>query len=332
MRVKLTEKIASSINPGEQRFDDVVRGFGMRALPSGRVSFFIKYVDKASGNQRLLSLGKHGDISVDQARTMAEKMRGRIAEGKDPALDRKIERQNRGKAETVGQLLDEFLKRYVQKRKLRSEDEYRRVFDHDVKPALGKIAILALKRTDIVRMLDKIEDRGAPVMADRALAHLRSALNWHAARDESFTPPIVKGMARTRGIALARSRVLSDMELRALWHATSDGGAFNALIRFLLLTAARRDEAAGATWTEIARDGTWVIPEGRYKTGISHDLPLSKQAMEILESMPKLGKFIFTTHGTAPFSGFSKSKASLDGRMSIHLNTPGRISTPHALS
>lgn len=317
MRVKLTKRVVDDLEPGQQLFDQTVRGFGARALPSGRVSFFLKYVDRATGKQRLATLGQHGNITVEKARTLAEGMRGRISEGKDPALERKIEKLNRGRATTVSELLDDFMARHVQKRQLRSEREYERVFEGDVKPAIGSIELNALRRSDIVRMLDKIEDRGSPVMADRVLAHLRSALNWHAARDDTFIPPIVKGMARTRGRDLARSRYLSDAELRALWAATENTAppVFGVLIKFLLLTAARKEEAAQATWREIDPDGLWVVPEERYKTGITHELPLTKEARALISDIPRLGDFIFTTRGDVPFSGFSKSKADLDAKM-----------------
>ena len=67
-------------------------------------------------------------------------------------------------------------------------------------------SIYDLRRIDIVNLLDAIEDRGAPVMADRTLAHLRKALSWYAARDENFVAPIVKGMARTKPAERARTR------------------------------------------------------------------------------------------------------------------------------
>lgn len=314
-RVKITKRAADGLKPGEQIFDATVRGFGARALPSGRVSFFLKYVDRATGKQRLLTLGQHGSVTVEMARDLAEEMRGKVAKGEDPADERRIEKLNRGKATTVSELLDEFLERYVNKRELRSADEYKRIFNGDVKPAIGNIALKALRRSDIVRLLDKIEDRGSPVMADRVLAHLRAALNWHATRDDQFIPPIVKGMARRQGNS--RTRVLTDAEIRALWSAAdkAEPRVFGALLKFLLFTAARRDEAARATWDEIDAKGLWVVPEERYKTGITHDLPLPIVAQELIGELPKLGTYIFTTGGKKPFSGFSKSKADLDTRM-----------------
>ena len=101
-------------------------------------------------------------------------------------------------------------------------------------------------------------------MADLVLAYCRKAFNWFATRDDKFQPPIVKGMARTKPKERARDRVLTDDELRALWKASGET-VFGKMMRFILLTACRRGEAAGITHDEI--DGTvWVIPARRYKS------------------------------------------------------------------
>ena len=89
-----------------------------------------------------------------------------------------------------------------------------------MRPKIGSKSIYDLKRRDVVELLDAIEDAGAPVMADRTLAHLRRALNWHATRDDQFAPPIVKGMSRAKPAAeRARSRILADDEIVDLWTA-----------------------------------------------------------------------------------------------------------------
>ncbi len=320
-RVNLTKRTVDALQPGEQVFDETIRGFGARALASGRVSFFLKYVELKGGKQRLLSLGQHGNITVEKARKRAEVMRGRIADGKDPAVEHKTERRARKQAKTVSELVDDFMIRYVKSRGLRSEDEIKRIFEANVKPTIGSISLRELGRADIVRMLDKIEERGAAVMADRVLAHLRSALNWHAARDETFVPPIVKGMTRTRPRQRARKRILSDPEIQALWAVApaAEPKVFGVLVRFLLLTAARRDEAADGEWAEIDQRGAWVIPEERYKTGMELELPLSQQAQKVLEDLPRLGTRMFTTRGNKPFSGFSKAKRGLDAALLAEL-------------
>jgi integrase len=107
------------------------------------------------------------------------------------------------------------------------------------------------------------------------LAYLSRLFNWHASRSDEFRSPIVRGMARINAKERARQRVLTDEEQRALW---PKAGPF---VRFLLLTAVRRGEAAGMQWSEIV--GTaWVIPAGRMKSKAEHVVPLSGAALSCI--------------------------------------------------
>jgi hypothetical protein len=81
-------------------------------------------------------------------------------------------------------------------------------------------------------MLDKVEKRG-PVMAVRVLAFVRRVLNWHASRSDNFVSPIVKGMMWTKPRERARDRVLSPVEIKAIWEGskTVEPAAFGAMVR-----------------------------------------------------------------------------------------------------
>src|SRR5262245_17287006 len=113
---------------------------------------------------------------------------------------------------------------------------HRRAGAH-VFPTLGARPIGEIRRNEIVRLLDKIEDGSGPVMADQTLAIVRRILNWHASRSDDYNSPIVRNMARTRPTERARDRIQDDDELRNVWKAAeADKGVFNYFVRFLLLT------------------------------------------------------------------------------------------------
>src|SRR5215468_9409358 len=84
-------------------------------------------------------------------------------------------------------------------------------------PVLATLGIYEVRRSHIIKMLDEIEDRNGPVMADRTLAYVRKAFNWYATRDDQFSVPVVRGMARVKPKERARTRVLSDDEIQAIW-------------------------------------------------------------------------------------------------------------------
>jgi len=178
-----------------------------------------------------------------------------------------------------------------------------------------------ITRTDIVRLLDRIADKTSASMADHVLAYLRRVMTWHASRSDDFRSPIVRGMARTKPSQLQRQRVLSDIELGAVWRAAeASRSAFGSLVLFLLLTATRRNEAALMRRGEVVGD-EWTIPQGRYKTGRELVIPLSPAAQTVLAAVPTVGKsgFVFTTDGKHPISGFSKFKRAFDVRVIAEL-------------
>jgi len=140
-------------------------------------------------------------------------------------------------------------------------------------------------------------------------------MNWHATRSDEFRTPIVRGMAR--GATTKRDRVLTEDELGAFWRASvAWDHPFSRLVRFILLTATRREEAAGMQWSEL-EESTWTIPAARYKTKIDFELPLSGAALDVLGTVTRFSEngFVFTTSGKTRMGGFSKFKARFDGLM-----------------
>jgi integrase len=268
-----------------------------------------------------LALGLHGNITPDEARALAKKHAGAVASERDPAAERQRQRAKAksAAAATVDAVLDAFLERHVRPA-LRSAKEIERAFDAYVRPRLGARSIYELRRTDIVAMLDAVEDRGGPVMADRVLAYVRKAFHWRSSRDEDFVAPIVRGMTRTTSKDRARARVLSDAEICDLWAALPRAKVppcYPRFIRALLLTGQRRTEVARADWREIA-GSIWTIPAARYKTKVDHVVPLTAAGQELLgEASPeaafRAAGFVFSNDsGRHPLAGFSKAKRNLD--------------------
>lgn len=325
MRGKITKAAVDALMPGDIIADTEVKGFVARGLPSGKVSYGLRY--RAAGKQRWFALGVHGKITPDLARKLAKKRVGEIADDRDPTAERDSER---AKAKnTVNALLDIFLERYV-RRNLRAAHEIERVFERHVRPRIGSRPIAALRRRDVAEMLDAIEDQNGPVMADRTLAYVRKCFNWWATRDDSFVPPIVRGMARTKPTERARKRVLDDDEIRDLWAALDRAKApapFPGLVRALLLTAQRRNEVARMRWEEI--DGsTWIIPGERRKRGDANTVPLTKDALKLLGKPHRSGFVFSTTDGEKPFSGFGKAKQAVDKAITEMRRDQGRAPMP----
>jgi integrase len=98
------------------------------------------------------------------------------------------------------------------------------------------------------------------------------------------------------------------------------GWPFGPLGQLLLLTGVRRNEAAGAKWSELdLRERVWLLPKERTKNRRDHELPLSAAAVRVIEALPRVGDkqdgFVFTTTGKSAVSGFSRFKTTIDKRM-----------------
>jgi integrase len=301
MRTRISKRTVDGLEPGDSIADLDVRGFTARCLPSGAISYDLRY-RTATGERRRLSLGIHGAVTADQARAIAEKRLDDLARDRDPATERQRQRTT-----TVNAVLDNYVGRVLGTK--RSRPAQTSAFDRLVRPEIGARSIYDLRRADIARLLDSIEDSSGRVMADRTLDYLRGCFNWQQSRDDNFLSPIIRSMARTTTKELARDRTLTDDEIRAVWKAT-EHGAFGALIRFLLLTAARRDEARMMTWQEI-NGSDWALPAMRNKVAAELVRPLSKAARDVLDTLPRKSDYAFAGRNGA-INSRAKSKERLD--------------------
>ena len=334
-RVKLTKQFVqnATVAPGQTRTsypDAVLPRFALEVFADGSKTFTYWYrVGRGRhAPRRQMKIADATAIDPGVAREQAKKILAQVVQGRDPlAEQRKAEASTQN---TLRAVCENFLIREGGAKrdadgnltfegctgKLRTAAERHATFKRHVYPKLGKRPIEEIKRSDINALLDKIEDESGAAMADHTLAYIRRVFNWHASRSDDFRSPIVRGMARGSA-ANKRDRILSDDELRAFWRASLGWDhPFSHMLRFVVLTAVRRDEAADMRRSELEGD-VWTIPAVRYKTAFDFEVPLSKAAQNALSSLAKLGKqgFVFTTNGDKPIKNFSDWKRAFDERM-----------------
>src|SRR5262249_29167551 len=115
-----------------------------------------------------------------------------------------------------------------------------------------------------------------------------------------------------------RTRVLTDVELLAVWQATETPTEFNRIVRLLILTGQRRSECGGMSWSELnLTPATWTIPKGRAKNGREHEVPLGSLAMEVIGSVHKVAgrDLLFGARAGRGFTGWAEYKKALDKRL-----------------
>jgi integrase len=258
-----------------------------------------------------------GKVAPEAARKAAQAILGEVALGGDPVVERRQAEAATGT--TLRAVVENFLVRGAfdrEKWPLRTVGIQRGIFERLVFPTLGARQVGEIKRSEITRLIESIEDEHGPRMASLTLAYLGRVLNWHASREDDFRSPIVRGMTNV-GVT-RRDRVLSDDELRAFWQATTAlDHPYARFVRFVLLTATRRNEAAHMRWDEV-EGTTWTIPGERYKTKVDTALPLSRAAQALLAGLPRVSDYVFAT-GTTALRSLAHAKRLLDARMLAEL-------------
>src|SRR5262249_13183330 len=171
--------------------DAKATGLYLIVQPTGRKRFCVRY--RYQGKTRKLTLA--AGLSLAAARKAAADAMYEVEQGRDPAAAKlKVAMANR---DTLAGVCEEYFRRPEQQ-KLRTIKERKNVLVRLVYPTLGNRPVGEIKRSDLVRLFDKIEDNNGSVMADHVLAYLRKIMHWHAARSDEFLSPIVRGMARTK--------------------------------------------------------------------------------------------------------------------------------------
>jgi integrase len=284
--------------------DAVVPGLVLRVTDKGSKTFAVWKRLAGKPSPSALALGSFPGMSLADAREKARTWLELIAAGYDPRLQDKrlaAEQDAEDRRETIWSDLIEDYDRYHLSH-LKQGAHVKRALEYNTLPEWRDKKVRSVTRLDIVHQIEKVKNRGAKVQAHRLLSIIKSMLNWAIERghyDLEFNAAATIRSHRLLGATKPRSRVLNDNEIKAFWAATPDLDApYGPLLRFILLTGARRTEAAEAQWSEINfEDKTWTIPAHRYKSGTAHIVPLSAPAIALLEERPQTEKqpYIFAT-------------------------------------
>ena len=231
-------------------WDDKLTGFGLRITHGGVKSYVIEYRPKGSTQSRRYTIGRHGKITAEQARKMAETLFADITHGGDPAR-----KEQAAKAEiTVSQLLDQFVAEHVAlNNKASTAHEEQRLIEKMIKPRLGKLKLSDLTRPRVRTWHSGLS--GTKVSANRALAHLQRACRFAMEHGMLTDNPCT---AITRHKETARDRYFTDEELgqvgRTLTSMEQSGTITSNVadgIRLLALTGLRISEVRELRWGDF---------------------------------------------------------------------------------
>jgi integrase len=278
--------------------DAKVPGLALRVSPGGNKSWTLRYRTN-EGEQRRLTLGRYPSVSLSKARELAHKAVGRVAEGVDPAKEKRSSKAaaQAKKLSTVATLIESYFEDAARGRHkpngrpkrtstLNMERDY---FERAIKPRFGPLPVVDLTRHELQRFLDDM-GRTAPASARHCRNVIRQAFNYGIRREVVEKNP---AQLTELPVSLSRERVLTDDELRAIWGAANAPASLKGLtmsdatglaICFAMLTLQRGGEVCGLHAREIDREGKlWTIPGTRTKNHRTHAVPLSDLALDILD-------------------------------------------------
>jgi integrase len=319
MKLRLGRRTLSTLPPLSRPtvfYDTDLTGFGLKASPTGALSFIVEYRPGAGGrgvSKRRMVLGTPKTLTPEEARNLASGVLARVRLGHDPAAERSNER----KAETVHDLLNSFMDDHIRmKRKSRTAKLFQGYIDNHILPPLGARKAPSLARTDVER-LHKSIGKTKPVTANRVISLIAAAYSYglRSGRLSDGLKNPASGIEKFR--EEVRERFLTEAELRRLGEAvreaetvgvpwmkeskskharkrenriTNIGPHAAAALRLLIFTGARLREILDLRWDYVdLQRGLLFLPDS--KTG-KKTIVLGAAALAVLENLPRVGSFV----------------------------------------
>jgi integrase len=288
--MKLTAKTISAIALPRGKtdaiaWDDEIAGFGFRTRlgAGGKVmkSWVLQY--KHAGTTRRLLLGSAVVFSADQARAEARKARAKVELGQDPQADKSARRDK--DRYVMRAIVAEYLAAKRSQVRPRTYVEVSRYLTGHFR-SLANMPIDTITRRDVAACIVRITRGSGAATAGAARNALSAFFAWAMGAGLAEVNPVI-GTNRAPANK-PRERVLSDVELAAVWRACDDDD-YGKVVRLLILTGCRREEIGGMRWSEFAPDGTtWTLPAERSKNERPLTLPVLPMMREIISNVPHM--------------------------------------------
>jgi integrase len=337
-----TESRITAVPPpasGEETHADMAMpGLCVRVRAGGSKTYFVRYrLGGRYSQQRRYTIGKPGDVRLDDARKLAAKIIADVLHGRDPAAERRSKaKAAKDRKTTIADLIDQH-EADQRSRKVVTATATAAMLRRDFANRIGASRDAGtVTRADLVACIDKVRDgspghtKPRPGLAPTFRARLYGLFETAVERGIVESNPLAgyrrKRKSRAQHVAQIErraGRMLSMGEVGALWSACGDprmSQSFGAYVRMLVVTGCRRTELAAArlSWVKQAvsgRPAVLVIPAAVTKTGRQHVVPLSVLANGVVAGVRRYAdtELIFPggksrrTGKAARISGWSKS-------------------------
>lgn len=288
MGVPLTAKSVAALRterPQEEFYDDVRPGLILRVGRGGTKTWLVRY-RLPDRRYRRLTLGRYPDVSLADARRLAREKIEAVRNGADPAAERAL----RMSADTsFAALAAEVLEAKAPRTREATRKERQRIVEKELLPVWKDRVAGSITRREIIRLVERIAERGAPVMANRTLGLIKTIFSHGVKREFPLLEANPAALIEPPGDEAARRRFLERDELRAVWAATEwENPVVRGIFRLTLLTSQRVGSVMRMKWADLDDADVWRIPAADFKGRREHWVPLSKEARAILGELRAL--------------------------------------------
>lgn len=267
--------LKNHLNRKRERAITIADGLGLsaRVSPSGKVTWQQRY--RIEGAERRLDLGSYPEISIAAARDLSAKCRQWLEEGKDPKIQREMERKDTLCPFTVQDALEYWLTEYAEYKRA-NVDRHRAQFAKHIYPHIGRFPLAQVELRHWIECFDAISKgtyltKAAPVAAGYVLQNVKQALKFCRVRGKA-TNRVLDDLNITDVGKKQRKkdRVLTDAELASLWEWANEPDAYpyyHHLVKLLIVFGSRTHELRLSTWAEWNfQEGTWTVPAKHSKS------------------------------------------------------------------
>ena len=266
-------------------------GLYLEVAPSGGKWWRLKY--RIDGKEKRLSLGVYPDVGLKEARDRRDDARKLLAAGIDPTAQRKAEKATRAELapDTFEAVAREWFSRHLEAKAPGHRDKVVRRLERDVFPHLGSRPVAEIKAPEILAVVRRIEARNVLETAHRALQNIGQVIRYAVATGRADSDPTqsLRGALapwKPQHMAAPTDPAKVGEILRSL-DAFSGGPVVGAALRLLPLMFVRPGELRTMRWDQIdveAKEWRYTVS----KTKTDHLVPLSRQALAILEALRPL--------------------------------------------
>ena len=311
-----------------------VAGLHLQVTKTGARSWILRIL--VGNKRRDVGLGGYPDVQLAQARDKARDVREKVAQGIDPVAERQSARSallaQQMRSITFKQAATEVIKKkQLEAGNIKHAQQWQNTLETYAFPVLGRMAVADIELVHVKQALEPIWTTKTET-ASRVRQRIEAVLSWatvhghregdNVARWKGNLDTILPAPAKIAKVKHHRALDIDDAHQFMVNLRQREGVAARCL-EFVILTAARSGEARGATWSEIdLANRLWIIPASRMKAGREHRVPLSDDAVKLLEAQPRrdAGEFVFP----APRGGQLS-----DAGMSALIKRMGVDATPH---